>query len=133
MRRREFITLLSGAAAACPLNVRAQQPDRVRHVGVIAGAAASDPNIQARYTAFVERLQQLGWTVGRNVRIDHRGSGGDPERLRRYAAELVALAPDLIMCTGGPATEALLKATRTVPTYDYDLWTAFDIRSLVPE
>jgi putative tryptophan/tyrosine transport system substrate-binding protein len=90
LKRREFITLIGGAAA-WPLNVGAQQPDRVRHVGVITGAAASDPNIQARYTAFVERLQQLGWTVGRNVRLEHRGGGGDPERLRGYAAELVAL------------------------------------------
>jgi putative ABC transport system substrate-binding protein len=115
LRRREFIAFLGGASAAWPLNVRAQQPDRVRHVGVITGVAASDPNIQARYAAFVERLLQLGWTDGRNVRIDHRGGGGDPERLRRYVAELVALAPDVIVCTGGPAKEALLQATRTLP------------------
>jgi putative ABC transport system substrate-binding protein len=115
MRRREFITLIGTSVATWPLTARAQQPDRVRRVAVFTGAAASDPNIQARYAAFVARLQQLGWTDGRNVRIEHRGGGGDADTIRKHAAELAALAPDVIVCTGGPATEALLKATRTLP------------------
>ena len=115
MRRREFITLVGSAVGAWPLTARAQQPDRVRRIAVFTGGPVSDPYIQARYAAFLERMQQLGWTDGRNVRIDHRGGRGDPDTIRKYAAELAALAPDVIVCTGGPATEALLRATRTVP------------------
>src|SRR5262249_29705110 len=114
-RRREFITLVGAAVAAWPLRARTQQADRVRHIAVFTGADANDPNIQARYAAFVEKLQQLGWTDGQNVRIDHRGGAGDADTIRKQAAELAALALDIIVCTGGPATEAILKATRTVP------------------
>jgi putative ABC transport system substrate-binding protein len=114
MRRREFITLLGGAAAL-PLGVRAQQPERMRQIGALSGIAVDDPESQARIAAFVEALQQLGWTDGRNVRIDHRWGGGNPNNIRKQAAELAALAPDVILATGGSATEQLLRATRTVP------------------
>src|SRR5262245_26671705 len=115
MKRREFITLLSGAAAAWPLVARAQQPDRMRRIGVLLSTAADDPEGQARIAAFHQGLQQLGWTIGQNVRIDSRWPAGDAERFRRYAAELVALSPDVILATGSAAAEPLLRATRTIP------------------
>jgi putative tryptophan/tyrosine transport system substrate-binding protein len=115
MRRREFIMLLGGAAAAWPLAARAQQSDRVRRIGVLHSLAAGDTEGQARLTAFVQGLQELGWTDGRNVRIDYRWTAGDPEHARRYAAELVALAPDVILAVGGAVVPPLLQATRTVP------------------
>ena len=115
MQRREFITLLGGAAAAWPLVVRAQQPERVRRIGVLMAVAADDPEGQARIAAFHQGLQQSGWTVGHNVRIDTRWGAGDADRMRRYAAELVSLAPDVILVSGGTAVGALLQATRTVP------------------
>jgi ABC-type uncharacterized transport system substrate-binding protein len=114
MRRREFITLLGGAAV-WPLAARAQQPDRVRRIGVLMTLAADDPEGQARNAAFLQALAELGWTVGRNVQINYRWSGADPERIRKYAAELVALAPDVIQASTAPAIAALLQATRTVP------------------
>jgi putative ABC transport system substrate-binding protein len=114
VRRREFITLLGGAAA-WPLAARAQHVERVRRVGVLAGLSADDPQGQARLVAFVQGLQQLGWTDGRTVRIDFRWGAGDADRFRRYAAELVALAPDVILASGSPAVGPLLQATRTVP------------------
>jgi len=95
MRRREFITLI-GAAAAWPLAGRAQQGDQMRRVGVLIGIAANDPDAQTRLAAFVQNLQQLGWTDGRNVRIDYRWGGGDADRVRKYAAALLALRPDLV-------------------------------------
>jgi putative tryptophan/tyrosine transport system substrate-binding protein len=113
MRRREFITLLGGAAA-WPLTVRAQQTDRMRRIGVLFGAAADNPTIQARLAAFLQVLQQLGWTEGRNVRIDTRGGAGSADSIRRHAAELVALAPDVILANG-VVTEQVLQATRNVP------------------
>ena len=97
MRRREFLGVLGGAAAAWPLAARAQQAERVRRIGVLFGLAADDPETQARHTAFVQGLQELGWTDGRNVRIDTRWGAGDADRVRRYASELVALAPDAIV------------------------------------
>jgi putative ABC transport system substrate-binding protein len=115
MRRREFITLLGGAAAAWPMAARAQQPDRVRRIGVLIALAESDPEGQARIAAFHQGLQQSGWTVGHNVRIDTRWGAGDADRMRRYAAELVSLAPDVILASGGTVVGALLQATRTVP------------------
>jgi ABC-type uncharacterized transport system substrate-binding protein len=114
MRRREFVTLLGGAVATWPLAAHAQQPDRIRLIGAISGIA-EEPNIQARYAAFVQALQELGWADDRNVRIVYRYGGGDLENTRRQAVELVALAPDVILSTGGPATERLLQVTRTVP------------------
>jgi putative ABC transport system substrate-binding protein len=114
MRRREFITLLGGAAA-WPLASRAQQGERMRRIGVLIPYAADDPEGQARIAAFLQGLQQLGWTEGRNVRIDYRRSAGDADRARRYAAELVALAPDVILASGTSLVGPLLQATRTVP------------------
>jgi putative tryptophan/tyrosine transport system substrate-binding protein len=115
MRRREFITLLGGAAASWPLYARAQQPERMRHIGVLTNLSTGDPEDQTRNAAFLQGLQQLGWTVGRSVRIDYRWGAGDTGRNRRNAAELVALAPDVILATGTPALEPLLQATHTVP------------------
>jgi hypothetical protein len=100
MRRREFITLI-GASAAWPLAGRAQQGDQMRRVGVLIGIAANDPDAQTRLAAFVQNLQQLGWTDGRNVRIDYRWGGGDADRVRKYAAELLALRPDVVFASGG--------------------------------
>src|SRR5262249_37203006 len=112
--RRELLAALGGAAVAWPLAARAQQDERMRRIGVLV-AVADDPEGQARVTAFVQALQELGWTVGRNVRIDIRWAAGDAERYRRYAAELVALAPDAILAGGGAVVPSLLQATRTVP------------------
>jgi putative ABC transport system substrate-binding protein len=112
MRRRDFITLLGGAAT-WPLATRAQQA-AMRRIGVLTSLAADDPQTSIRDAAFWQALQELGWTVGRNVRVEYRWGAGDPGRMRKHAAELVALAPDVILVTGG-ATEPLLQATRTVP------------------
>jgi putative tryptophan/tyrosine transport system substrate-binding protein len=114
MKRREFITLFGGAAA-WPLAARAQQPERMRRVGALMNTAADSADGQARFTAFAHGLQQLGWTDGRNARLDVRWAAGDPERIRRYAAELVALAPDVILTLSAPSLTSLLRATRTVP------------------
>jgi putative tryptophan/tyrosine transport system substrate-binding protein len=114
MRRREFIAGLG--AAAWPVIARAQERERVRRIGVLVGGlAADDPEWQTRGTAFVQGLAQLGWIDGRNVRIDYRFGSGDPERQRRYAAEMVALAPDVILAAGSGGVSALQHATRTVP------------------
>jgi ABC-type uncharacterized transport system substrate-binding protein len=115
MRRREFITLLGGAAAAWPLAVRAQQPERMRRIGVLMNTAADNPQGQAGIAAFQQVLQQLGWTDGRNVRIDARWGANDVDRDRRYAAELVALAPDVILASGTISVSALQHVTRTLP------------------
>jgi putative tryptophan/tyrosine transport system substrate-binding protein len=114
MKRREFITLLGGTAA-WPLAARAQESDRVRRIGVLMPLAADDLEAQARITAFVQGLQQLGWTDGRNVRIDTRWAAGNADDTRKHAAELVALAPDVILATGSASVAALQQATRTVP------------------
>jgi putative ABC transport system substrate-binding protein len=116
MRRRDFIRGLGGAAAAWPLAVRAQQDERVRRIGVLVAAPADDAELQARVAAFKEGLAQLGWTDGRNVRIDTRWATTNADDLRRHAAELAALAPDVLVAATGTATVApLLQATRTVP------------------
>src|SRR5262249_20092192 len=115
MRRREFITLLGGATAAWPLAASAQQPDRMRRIGVLTPFASDDPVEQTRVLAFAQALAQSGWIEGRNVRIEIRWGASDPERVRRYAAELVALAPDVILAVSSATTEPLLQATRTVP------------------
>src|SRR2546422_936696 len=94
--RRKFIAALGGAAVTWPRAARAQQPDRMRRIGVLMNLASDDPEGQARLTAFVQGLAQLGWSDGRNVRIDFRWGAGDPERIRKHAMELVALAPDVI-------------------------------------
>jgi putative ABC transport system substrate-binding protein len=115
MTRREFITLLGGAAATWPFPARAQQPDRIRRIGVLMTLAADDPEFQARNAAFLQGLEQLGWIVGRNIRIDYRWGVGDAERYRQYAAELVALAPEVILASGSTTVGPLLRATRSVP------------------
>ena len=107
MRRRKFITLLGGAAAVWPLQARAQQGERVRRIGVLMNLAADDPESQRRMTGFVQALQALGWTDGRNVKIDYRWGAGDVELYRRYAAELLALMPDVILVSGTPVMEVL--------------------------
>jgi len=113
MKRRAFIALLGGAAA-WPLAARAQG-ERVRRIGVLMGQAANDPEGQARVAAFLQGLQELGWTVGRNVRIDFRWGAGNADRIRRDATELVALAPDAILAPGTSTLEPLLQVTRAVP------------------
>jgi putative tryptophan/tyrosine transport system substrate-binding protein len=114
MRRRKFITLLGGAAA-WPLAVHAQQPRRMRCIGVLMPLVAGDPEAQVRSTVFAQSLQQLGWTVGRNLQIDYRFAGGEADRIRQYAAELVALAPDVIMTVGSSTVAPMQQATRTIP------------------
>src|SRR6516164_7750186 len=114
MRRREFIAGL-GSAAAWPVVARAQQPARMRRIGVLMNLAADDPESLTRIAAFHQGLQEVGWNIGRNVQIDYRSGLGDADRYRRYAAELVALAPDVILATGGATVKPLLQATRTVP------------------
>ena len=113
MRRREFIGFL-GSAAAWPLAARAQQGG-VRHIGVLTPLAADDAESQARHGAFLQGLQEAGWSIGRNVKIDYRFAAGDAERIRQYAEELVALKPGVILATGSPVTAALLQVTRSVP------------------
>jgi putative ABC transport system substrate-binding protein len=120
MQRRDFITLLGGAAAAhsvlWPGAAHAQQQsDRARRIGVLAGVTSDDPAIKARLTAFLQMLGQLGWSDGRNLQIDYRWGTGDAEDARKSAMELVALAPDVILSTGGPQIGSLLRTTRAVP------------------
>ena len=121
MKRREFITLIGGAAA-WPVAARAQQGERMRRIGVLAAIAADEPEAQARNASFLQRLGELGWTVGRNVRIDYRWSADNADDIRRYAAELVALVPDVILATsganrGGIATGKSLRANRVRGNY----------------
>jgi ABC-type uncharacterized transport system substrate-binding protein len=115
MRRREFITLLGGAAATWPLAARAQQPYRMRRVGALMGFAESDREGQIFIAAFREGLHNLGWTEGRNIRFDTRWAALDAESVQRFAKELVALQPDLILSHVTPTTVALLQQTRTIP------------------
>jgi len=115
LKRRDFITLLGGAAVTWPLTARAQQPERMRRIGVLMGQAEDDAEAQARVAAFEQGLQQLGWSDGRNVRIDRRWAAGDADRTRRYAAELIALAPDVILAPGSFTIGPLLQVSRSVP------------------
>jgi ABC-type uncharacterized transport system substrate-binding protein len=118
MKRREFILLLGGAAAASaawPLAARAQQAERMRRIGILLPAAADDSEYQTRVAAFHQALALLGWTIGRNVRIDTRWAGANAADIRRHAAELAALAPDIILAHGASTAAVLLQATRTVP------------------
>src|SRR4051812_49819961 len=115
MRRREFIALIGGATVAWPIAARAQQPDRVRRIGVLLGLTANDPEGQARIEAFLQALHQLGWTDGLNIQILRRFTDGDADRARAYAAELVALAPDLVLTSGASTTGVILPASRSVP------------------
>jgi len=115
MRRREFIALVAGAALARPFAARAQQGERMRRVGILLPATADDLDYQAFVAAFLQGLGQLGWIVGRNMRIDTRWATADVAAIRRHAAELAALAPDVILAHGGATVAPLLQATRTVP------------------
>ena len=116
MRRREFITSLGGAAAAWPVAVRAQQAERMRRIGMLMGYAESDADARAWYAAFREALQKLGWTGGRNIQVDTRwATPDDAETMRRFAMELVALQPDVLLSSTTPTTTALLQQTRTIP------------------
>ena len=114
MKRRAFITLLGGAAA-WPLAARAQQAERMRRIGVLTPYPADEPEGHARLTAFAQALQQSGWAVGQNVQIDYRRGDGKPATMRKYAAELIALAPDVVLASSSAALAPLLDATRTVP------------------
>jgi ABC-type uncharacterized transport system substrate-binding protein len=115
IRRRDFIFTLGGAAAAWPLAARAQQVERMRSIGILLPSRSDDPAFQTRLGAFLQGLAVLSWTIGRNLRIETRWSGGKADDARRYAAELVALAPDVILAHGASAVGPLLQATRTVP------------------
>ena len=115
MTRREFITLIGGGIATWPFAIRAQQPERMRRIGVLVPLAADDPDMQKRVSAFQQGLQLLGWTDGRNVKIEYRWGASDPDRSRRHAAELAALAPDVIFATGNTAVAPLLQAIHSVP------------------
>jgi putative ABC transport system substrate-binding protein len=115
MRRREFIALLGSGVAGWPLAARAQQRERMRHIGVLMPYTATDPQMQIRNAAFLQGLQQLGWTVGQNVQIDYRWSAGNIDDTRKYAVELVALSPDVIFAPGTAALGPLLQATRSIP------------------
>jgi len=114
VRRRQFITLLGGAAA-WPLAARAQQPERTRRIGVLIQVAEGDPQARIEVAAFLRGLQELGWSEGRNLRVDTRWGGGDADRIRKYAAELVALAPEVVLALGGTVAGALQQASGTVP------------------
>jgi putative ABC transport system substrate-binding protein len=115
LKRRKLITLLAGAAASWPLAARAQQSDRVRRIGVLMSMVDSDPRGMEFITVFAQGLAELGWTVGRNVRIEYRWGAGDLDRFRRYAAELVALSPDVVLATAGSIVGAFQQVSRTVP------------------
>jgi len=115
MRRREFITLLSGAATAWPLAALAQQPGTPRRIGVLIQVAEGDPQARIEVATFLRGLQKLGWIEGHNLRIDTRWGGGDADLIRKYAAELVALAPEVVLAPGGTVVGALQQASRTVP------------------
>jgi putative tryptophan/tyrosine transport system substrate-binding protein len=114
VRRRELIALV-GAVVAWPLAARTQQGERIRRIGVLIPLAAGDPEPQARLAAFLQGLQQLGWTEGRNVRIDAHWGAGNADNIRKYAAELAALAPEVIFAIGSVAAGSMLQATRSVP------------------
>src|SRR6516164_9487011 len=114
MQRREFIAGL-GTAAAWPLGARAQQPERMRRIGVLMSSDENDPLAKARVSALIQALADLGWTDGRNVRMDLRSPGGDINRIRALAQELVGLQPDIIVTSGTPATVAVQRETRTIP------------------
>jgi ABC-type uncharacterized transport system substrate-binding protein len=113
--RREFVSLLGGAAAAWPLAARAQQGELVRRVGVLMNATAEEPEAQSYVAAFQQGMQEFGWTIGRNLHINLRWGGGDADLTRRYAAELAALSPDVMLAAGGPVVRAMQRASSSVP------------------
>src|SRR5262249_43211578 len=115
MRRRDFIQVIAGSAAAWPLTAHAQQSGQMKHLAVLMNETADNPEGQNRFAAFLQGLQEAGWAVGRNLRIDIRWGAGDIDRLRRYAAELVSLSPTVILGEVSSTMRPLLQATRTVP------------------
>jgi putative ABC transport system substrate-binding protein len=115
MRRREFIRIITGSALVRPLAARAQQDGRVWRIGVLIARAAADPEATEGVGAFAQGLAELGWTIGRNVRIEYRYGGGDPETFRKYAKELVELAPDVVLTSGTPSVAAIQQASRSIP------------------
>jgi ABC-type uncharacterized transport system substrate-binding protein len=115
MRRRDFIKVIAGSAAAWPLVARAQQGERVRRICVLMSTAVDDPQDPARLVAFAQGLQELGWTIGRNLRIDYRWSASSPDNARKYAAELAALAPDVMLTSGTIALAAVQQISHTIP------------------
>jgi ABC-type uncharacterized transport system substrate-binding protein len=115
MQRREFITLLGGAAAGWPLAARAQQSERVRRIGVLSALAEDDPESVTRRAAFEQALKALGWTNGGNVRVDYRWAAANAERMRKHAAEVIALAPDVILTSSNIVLAPMMQATRTIP------------------
>jgi putative tryptophan/tyrosine transport system substrate-binding protein len=115
MKRRDFLALLGGAAAVYPLTARAQQGERMRRIGVLMPLPADDAQAQVRSAAFLQGLQELGWTVGRNVQLDYRWGARDADRARKHAAELVELAPDVILANGALVVGQLQQVTRTMP------------------
>src|SRR5262245_14766418 len=115
VKRRDFIALIGGAAVGWPLAARAQQSDRTRRIGVLIQVAEGDPQARIEVAAFLRKLQKLGWSEGRNLQIDIRWGGGDADRIRKYAAEVVALAPEVVLAPGGTVVGALLQERRSVP------------------
>src|SRR5260370_41711341 len=115
MKRREFIILFSGAAVSWPLATRAQQPERMRRIGVLMSVEENDPEGKTQLSQFTQGLAESGWTDGRNLRMEVRWGGGDVNRTRTFAKELVALQPDVILAQGTPGTAALHRETRTIP------------------
>jgi putative tryptophan/tyrosine transport system substrate-binding protein len=115
MKRREFITLLGGAAVAWPITARAQQPDRMRRLGLLMGNAENDPLSQPRIAAFLQGLAELGWSDSRNLQIDYRWAGADVEQIKQFAKGLVALKPDVILAQSTPVTAALQRETTGIP------------------
>ena len=115
MRRRDFITFVGGAAAAWPLAARAQQPERVRRIGAMINRAAGDPEATDAIAAFSQGLGELGWSIGGNVRIEYRFGAGDADVSRKIAAELIALAPDIILASGTVAVAALQQLSPSIP------------------
>jgi putative tryptophan/tyrosine transport system substrate-binding protein len=115
VRRREFITVFGGAAATWPLAVRAQQPERLRRVGLLLGYSEGDAEGQASTAAFRQKLQELGWTEDRNIRIDTRWASSDPNKARTFAKELVGMTPDVIVSSSNLVTEIVQQETRTIP------------------
>jgi putative tryptophan/tyrosine transport system substrate-binding protein len=115
MKRRQFITLLGGTAAAWPLAAQAQQANGMRHLGVLMGYAENDPEAKVFFAGFTQRLAELGWVEGRNLRMDVRWAPGSVDRMRTFARELVELQPDVILANSTPATAALQRETRAIP------------------
>jgi putative ABC transport system substrate-binding protein len=115
MKRREFVTLLGGAAVAWPLAARAQQAERIRRLGVLMSTAAGNVDREANIMALRDALGRFGWVVGKNLHIDYRSAAGDADRLQAMAGELVTLSPDVLVTPGSQATAAMLAATRTLP------------------